>query len=255
MRFEAPLLRGRLLKRYKRFLADVVLDTGEIVTAACPNTGAMLGLTEPGAIVWLSVSANASRKYKHTWEMVEADLGAGPVLVGINSARPNALVAAALASNAIPELAGYPELRREVRYGANSRIDLLLACRHKGLCYVEVKNVHMVRRAGVAEFPDSLTARGTKHLVELGEMARAGHRAVMLFLVQRADAVEFQLARDIDPAYGAAFDAAAAAGVEMLAYRCHMAPEAITVDCRVPIAGSPALAGLHRLARAKRTRV
>ena len=151
MRFPSPLVRGRLIKRYKRFLADVALDTGEAITAVCPNTGSMHGLTEPGSVVWLSVSKVPTRRYPHTWEMVEADLGAGPSLVGINTSRPNALVAEAIAARRIPELEGYDTLRREVKYGVASRIDLLLEDAHKGLCYVEVKNVHLMRKAGLAE--------------------------------------------------------------------------------------------------------
>lgn len=237
MRFPAPLIRGRLVQRYKRFLADVTLESGEAVTATCPNTGSMKGLTEPGSVVWLSESDSPTRKYRHTWEMVEADLGQGPALVGINTSRPNALVAEAIGAGVIDGLGGYPELRREVKYGQNSRIDILLECVRKGRCYVEIKNVHMMREAGLAEFPDSVTQRGAKHLIELADTVREGHRAVMVFLIQRGDAGQLQLARDIDPAYGAAFDAARAAGVEMLAYRCRMSPEEIAVEGPVPVAG------------------
>ncbi len=246
MLFPAPLIRGRLVQRYKRFLADVTLDSGETVTATCPNTGSMRGLTQPGAIVWLSESDSPTRKYRHTWEMVEADLGQGPALVGINTSRPNALVAEAIGAGLIGDLAGYPELRREVKYGQNSRIDILLDCAEKGRCYVEIKNVHMMRRAGLAEFPDSVTARGAKHLFELADMVREGHRAVMIFLIQRGDALRLDLARDIDPAYGEAFDAARAAGVEMLAYRCRLSPEEIVVDSAVPVEGSAAGAAVRR---------
>jgi sugar fermentation stimulation protein A len=237
MRFPAPLLRGRLVRRYYRFLADLVLDSGEEVTAVCPNTGSMMGLTDPGAVVWVSTSDSPSRKYRHTWEMVEADLGKGPALVGINTGHPNVLVSEAIAGSRIRQLEGYPLLRREVKYGANSRIDILLECAERGRCYVEVKNVHMMRRAGMAEFPDSVTARGTKHLRELAEMVRQGHRAVMIFLIQRGDALRLSLARDIDPSYGSAFDEAAAAGVEMLAYRCRLSPEEVAVERQVPILG------------------
>jgi sugar fermentation stimulation protein A len=237
MRLPAPLLRGTLVQRYKRFLADVRLDDGRLVTATCPNTGSMIGLTAPGSVVWLSESDSPTRKYRFTWELVEADLGAGPTLVGINTGHPNKLVAEALAARRIRALAGYPSLRREVRYGKSSRIDLLLECADKGLCYVEVKNVHLSRRHGLAEFPDSVTVRGTKHLAELADMVRAGHRAVMVYLIQRSDARRLALARDVDPGYGAAFDAAAAAGVEAIALRCRMSPEEIVVDRPVPILG------------------
>ena len=234
MRFQTPLVRGQLLRRYKRFLADVVLDSGETVTATCPNTGSMIGLTTPGSVVWLSESDSKTRKYRHTWEMIEADLGAGPSLVGINTNRPNALVAEAIREARVAGLTDYPDLRREVKYGVNSRIDLLLECASKGLCYVEIKNVHMMRKLGHAEFPDSVTERGAKHLKELSDMVREGHRAVMMFLIQRGDAEQFSLARDIDPTYGSAFDAAQAAGVQMLAYRCRMSCDEIVLDQPVP---------------------
>jgi sugar fermentation stimulation protein A len=237
MRLPFPLLRGTLIQRYKRFLADVRLDDGRIVTATCPNTGSMIGLTTPGSAVWLSESDSPTRKYRHTWELVEADLGAGPTLVGINTGHPNKLVAEALEARRIKSLGGYPGLRREVKYGQNSRIDLLLECDRKGLCYVEVKNVHLSRRHGLAEFPDSVTERGTKHLAELSAMVREGHRAAMIFLIQRSDARRLALARDVDPAYGQAFDRALAAGVEAIALRCRMSQEEIVVDRAVPIIG------------------
>jgi len=237
MRFPKHLLRGTLIQRYKRFLADVRLDDGRTITAACPNTGSMLGLTAPGLIVWLSESDSPTRKYPFTWELVEADLGHGPTLVGINTQHPNRLVAEAMVARRIRYLAGYPDLRREVRYGENSRIDLLLACATKGLCYVEIKNVHLSRQHGLAEFPDSVTERGTKHLGEMSSMVRAGHRAVMVFLIQRNDAKKLALARDVDANYGVAFDMARAAGVEAIALRCRLSTEEIIVEKRVPIAG------------------
>jgi sugar fermentation stimulation protein A len=157
--------------------------------------------------------------------------------VGINTGHPNKLVAEALAARRIKALAGYPSLRREVKYGRNSRIDLLLECAQKGLCYVEIKNVHLSRRHGIAEFPDSVTARGVKHLAEMSDMVRQGHRAVMVFLIQRAEATRLAFARDIDPNYGAAFDKARAAGVEAVALRCRVGIDEIAVDLAVPIAG------------------
>jgi sugar fermentation stimulation protein A len=236
MRLPSPPVRGALIQRYKRFLADVRLDDGRLITATCPNTGSMLGLTAPGSIVWLSESDKPTRKYRFTWEMVEADLGHGPTLVGINTGHPNKLVAEALATRRIRQLAGYPGLRREVNYGRNSRIDLLLECARKGLCYVEIKNVHLSRRHGLAEFPDCETGRGVKHLSEMAAMVREGHRAVLVFLVQRNDARRFALARDIAPEFAAAFDAAMAAGVEAIALGCRLAPEEIVVDRTLPIA-------------------
>jgi sugar fermentation stimulation protein A len=235
MEFADPLRRGTLVKRYKRFLADVKLDDGTEITAHCANPGSMLGLAEPRSPVWLSESDNPKRKLKFSWELVEIDLGNGPSLVGINTAHPNPLVAEAISSGVIEELAGYPALRREVKYGVNSRIDILLEKTDLSRCYVEIKNVHLMRNPGLAEFPDSVTARGTKHLGELANMVAEGHRAVMVYLVQRGDADEFSLARDIDPAYGQAFDEARSAGVEAMAYACELSPESIEVKRRIPI--------------------
>ena len=237
MRFTEPLIPATLVKRYKRFLADVVLSSGEEITAHVANPGAMIGLAAPGSRVWLSKSSNVKRKLPYSWELVEVDLGAGPELIGINTAHPNLLVAEAIAANAIPELAGYAVTRREVKYGKNSRIDFLLETPSRRLCYVEVKNVHLMRHAGLAEFPDSVTARGAKHLDDLAAVAVAGARAVMLFLIQIGSAARFALARDIDPAYGAAFDRARAAGVEAIAYRCVIEHAAIALTGPVPIVG------------------
>lgn len=236
MRFPSPLVRGRLLQRYKRFLADVVLDSGEQVTAACPNTGAMLGLAAPGSVVWLSKSDSVTRKYAHTWEMVEADLGAGATLVGINPLHPNRIVAEAIEGQRVKKLAGYGSLRREVKYGEASRIDILLEDARKGRCYVEVKNVHLMRTAGRAEFPDCVTERGAKHLRELAMMVAQGHRAVMVYLIQRADAQRFAIASDFDPNYFEAFRLATAAGVEALAFRCRMGTDEISIEAPVRIA-------------------
>jgi sugar fermentation stimulation protein A len=231
MRFPAPLTEGRLLRRYKRFLADVELASGEVVTAHVANPGAMLGLAEPGMRVLLSRSASLTRKLPWSWELVEA----GGALVGINTAHPNGIVAEAIAEGAVAELAGYDILRREVRYGKNSRIDILLSGAGKPDTYVEVKNVHLSRVAGLSEFPDSVTARGAKHLAELSDMVTAGHRAVMFYFVHRGDTTAFRLARDIDPAYAVAFDKARAAGVEMLAYQCRVTREEVVVTRRLPV--------------------
>jgi sugar fermentation stimulation protein A len=231
MRFPAPLTEGRLLRRYKRFLADIELANGEVVTAHVANPGAMQGLAEPGMRVLLSRSASLTRKLPWSWELVEA---AG-ALVGINTAHPNGIVADAIAAGAVPELAGYDILRREVRYGKNSRIDILLSGAGRPDTYVEVKNVHLSRVPGLSEFPDSVTARGAKHLAELSDMVAAGHRAVMFYFVHRGDTTAFRLARDIDPTYAAAFDRALAAGVEMLAYQCRVTPEEVAVTRRLPV--------------------
>lgn len=236
MLFPDPLIPGTLIKRYKRFLADVQLEGGEEVTAHCANPGSMLGLAEPGSRVWLSPSNNPKRKLKFSWELIEVDLGKGPALVGINTSHPNGLVADAIEAGQISELSGYAGIRREVKYGENSRIDILLEDDTKPLCYVEIKNVHLMRDAGLAEFPDSVTARGAKHLNELSQMVRDGHRSVMVYLVQRDDAKRFALARDIDKNYAAAFDAARAVGVEAIAYDCRLTPEGIDVSKALPIA-------------------
>jgi len=235
MQFPAPLLRGTLIQRYKRFLADIRLESGETITATCPNTGSMMGLTTPGLPVWVSTSDSPTRKYKHTWEMLEVDLGQGPSLVGINTNHPNALVSEAILAKRVAALKGYESLRREVKYGTNSRIDILLESAGKPPAYVEVKNVHMMREAGLAEFPDSVTARGLKHLLELGQMVRAGHRAVMVFLIQRNDATRLTFAGDVDPSYVEGFAAARELGVEAIALKCALTPEGIRVEKPVPI--------------------
>ncbi|WP_029061650.1 DNA/RNA nuclease SfsA [Labrenzia sp. DG1229] len=224
MKFAAPLASGRLVKRYKRFLADVVIDeNGSEVTAHCANPGSMLGLKEPGSRVWLSQSDNPKRKLKYSWEIIEAD-GA---LVGINTAHPNKLVEEAIEAGRIKELTGYETLRREVKYGKNSRIDILLEDNNGKKTYVEVKNVHLMRQAGLAEFPDSVTARGAKHLAELADMAAEGHGAAMVFLVQRPDCDRLSLAADIDPAYASAFAAAREAGVNTYAIGCDVTLDGI----------------------------
>jgi sugar fermentation stimulation protein A len=235
MRFPAPLIPATLIRRYKRFLTDVVLPSGETVTAHCANPGSMIGLLPPGARVWLSRSDNPKRKLSHSWELVEVDLGSGAELVGINTSLPNALAAEAIAAGGIPELAGYAGVRREVKYGQSSRVDFLLECPGRPPCYVEVKNVHLMRAPGLAEFPDAVTKRGAKHLVELADMVAAGHRAVMLFLVQIGSAQRFKLARDIDPAYGRAYDAARQRGVEAIARRCRLSQDGIEVAEAIPI--------------------
>ncbi|GAB4362162.1 MAG: DNA/RNA nuclease SfsA [Oricola sp.] len=231
MKFPSPLAPGRLVRRYKRFLADVVLDDGGPVTCAVPNTGSMMGLTDPGSRVWLSVSDNPKRKYAHTLEIVEA---AG-TMVGVNTGLPNRLAEEAIRAGMIGDLAGYDGLRREQKYGRQSRIDILLDDPAKGLAYVEVKNVHLVRRPGLAEFPDTVTARGARHLDEMADMVRMGHRAVMVYLVQRGDCDRLKLCRDLDPAYCAAFDRAAAAGVEAFAIRCQITQNEIIPETTIPI--------------------
>lgn len=234
MNFKSPLLRGRLVKRYKRFLADIVLDDGREITASCPNTGSMLGLCDPGLAIWVSQTHSPTRKYAHTWELVELGQGRSRSFVGINTGHPNAIVSEAVTAGQIPPLAGYTSQRREVKYGQSSRIDLLLEDPTKGLAYVEIKNVHLLREPGLAEFPDSKTERGVKHLAELTDMVRAGHRAVMIYLIQRGDCARFRPAADIDPKYAASLVAARASGVEAYAVTCRISPEAIEVERVLP---------------------
>ncbi len=228
---DKPLVRGTLIKRYKRFLTDVRLEDGTVVTATCPNTGSMMGLLDEGNPVWLSESDSPTRKYRHTWEMVEArNPGGVAARVGLNTGLPNRLVEEAIVSGRIASLGGYGTLKREQKYGANSRIDLLLSDEARPACYVEVKNVTLSREAGLAEFPDAVTERGAKHLDELANMVRDGHRAVMVYLAQRTDALGFRLAHDIDPRYRNAWHAATEAGVESIAVACHLSDDEIVVD-------------------------
>lgn len=234
MIFEPVLKGGVLLRRYKRFLADIVLDTGETITAHTPNTGSMLGCAVPGSRVWLSHSANPGRKYAHSWELVEVAPG---VTVGINTHLPNRLVQEGIEQGRIPELQGYAKLRREVRYGEEgSRIDLLLSdhARHPD-AFVEVKNVTAAVEAGIALFPDAVSARGSKHLRELANQAERGQRAVILFCVQRCDVHEVRPADAIDPLYGETLRKALERGVEALAYQVRVSPEGAELLQRLPV--------------------
>jgi sugar fermentation stimulation protein A len=228
MKFPAPLIEGKLVQRYKRFFADVVLPNGETVTAHCANSGSMLSVKEPGSRVWISPAANPERRLKYTWELIEI----GGAMVGINTGHPNRVVAEAITAGEIPELRGYASLKREQKYGKNSRIDVLLEDPARPPCYVEVKNVTMKRLPGPlapAEFPDSVTERGAKHLREMSDMVAAGGRAVMFYFVQRTDARRFGVAADIDPAYAEALTAALKAGVEAVCYGCDVNPDGISI--------------------------
>ena len=232
MQFKSPLQRGKLLQRYKRFLADVVLDDGKTVTAACPNTGAMLGLTTPGATVYLSRSESPTRKYPNTLEIVDRP---GYGLIGINTSHPNYLFEEALRDGRLPMLADYASIRREVKYGVNSRIDLLLENPGLPICYVEVKNVTLYRRPNHAEFPDCVTERGAKHLRELSTMVSLGHRAIMAYVIQGGNPKDFAFTADLDPAYVAAFRQAKKAGVEAMALTCDVSPDKIEITGLIPI--------------------
>ncbi len=235
MQFPSSLVYGTLIKRYKRFLADVRLesgdDRGEEITVHCPNPGAMMGITVPGLRVALSKAANPLRKLCYSWEMVCLN----EVWIGVNTSNPNRIVGEALALNSIPELAGYQQCKPEVKYGKNSRIDFLLSDGPTALCLVEVKNVHLIRQDALAEFPDCVTARGAKHQQELSLQAKNGVRSVVLYVVQRDDAQSFRTAADLDPAYAHAAAEAALAGVETLAYSCHMAASGITLKQKLRV--------------------
>ncbi len=232
MEFARPLVRARLLRRYKRFLADVTLEDGREVTAHCANPGAMTGVAQPGAAVWLEPAANPARKLQWSWRLTELP---GGHLAGIDTAVPNRVVAEALAAGAIPALAAHARVRAEVRYAAASRVDFLLSGDGLPDAYVEVKNVHLRRTGSLAEFPDSVTARGARHLGDLAVMAAAGHRAVLLYVVQRTDCDAVALAADIDPAYAKAAAAARAAGVEMLAHATRITRAGVWLDRALPV--------------------
>ncbi len=229
MRFETPLVPARLIRRYKRFLADCRLEDGREVTAHCANPGSMMGLAEPEQKIWLEPNDDPKKKLKYGWRLVDHENGH---FTGVDTSVPNKALRAALLAREIPELAAYETNRPEVKYGENSRIDFLLTQPGLPDAYVEVKSVTLSRQPGLAEFPDSVTARGTKHLGELSAMAAQGHRAIMLYLVQRTDCDRFALAADIDPAYADAFKTAQAQGVERLAIGTRISSEGVWVDTK-----------------------
>lgn len=235
MHFIDKLIRGRLVRRYKRFLADVEFDDGTIVIAHCANPGSMIGISIPGSEVWLTPNRNPNAKLDWRWELVRIE-GA---LIGINTMRPNDLVYEAINKNLMSELVGYTNTRREVRYGRNSRIDLLLEDDKRPRCYVEVKNVNLRRPQGcfptAAEFPDAVTKRGVKHLEEMSDMVAEGARGVMTYIVQRGDCDHFRIASDIDPTYASALTKAREAGVETICYACDVQTNGIVVDRMLPL--------------------
>jgi sugar fermentation stimulation protein A len=235
MLFPSPLERGRLVQRYKRFFADVVMDDGREITAHCPNPGAMLGLNTPGLPAWLSRSDNPKRKLAHTLELVEADGG----LVGVNTMHPNRLAAEALELDLIPELSGYASIRREVNYGTNSRVDFLLESPERPPCWLEIKNCHLMRTPGLAEFPDCVAARSSRHLRELAAMTVQGHRAAVLFVVQRMDCESFSACAELDPLFARTLDDVADQGVEVLVYACDVAQTGIAIARRLPWLRAP----------------
>ncbi len=240
MRFPTPLIPARLIRRYKRFLADVVLEDGTEGIAHCPNPGSMMGLAEPGMRLWLEPNDDPKKKLRYSWKLVELP---DDHLAGIDTAVPNRVVKEALLAGRAPALAAYKTVRPEVPYGKASRIDFLLT--EPGLpdAYVEVKNVHLRRDGDWAEFPDCVTTRGAKHLGELSDMVAAGHRAVMLYLVQRTDCARFRLAGDLDPGYARAFDTARAAGVEMQCFGTRIDRQGVTFGPALPIDAAPQASG------------
>ena len=236
MRFQSPLIPARLIRRYKRFLADVVLDDGREVTAHCPNPGAMLGLAEPGSLIWLEPNDDPRKKLKFGWRLTQLD---GSNFAGIDTGVPNKVVGEGLRSGLVEPLSGYTDIRAEVAYGVRSRVDFFCQANDLPDTYVEVKSVTLRRDSPWAEFPDCVTARGAKHLAELTEMVAQGHRAVMLYLIQRTDCTGVRIAGDLDPSYARAFDAARTAGVEMIAYGTEITQDGVSLGVRHYVDASP----------------
>ncbi len=232
MRFQTPLVPARLIRRYKRFLADCRLEDGTEVVAHCANPGAMTGLAEPGAKIWLEPNDDPKKKLNFGWRLVEDARGH---FTCVDTSIANRVVGEALRAHQIAPLSDQPDVRAEVRYGQASRVDFLLSGAGSDT-YVEVKSVTLCRRAGLAEFPDSVTRRGARHMEELAAMARQGHRAVILYLLLRGDCTRFDVARDIDPAYGAAFDVARNTGVEVMCHATAITPQSITIERAIPVA-------------------
>lgn len=230
-----PLISATLIKRYKRFLADVELDGGEVITVHCPNTGAMTGCAEPGSRVWLSLSDNPKRKYPYTWELVDTLSGDRAC---VHSVKANALVKEAIEGGVVEALSGYDRIRTEVKFGAeNSRVDLLLES-DGDQCFVEVKSVTLLLDKGLGVFPDAVSERGRKHLRELIEVKRQGHRSVLFFCVQHSGIERVAPADLIDPRYGETFREALAAGVEVIAYGANISLQAIILENSLPVLDS-----------------
>ncbi|RCL02643.1 MAG: sugar fermentation stimulation protein A [Candidatus Tokpelaia sp. JSC188] len=233
MFFNTPLVGGMLIRRYKRFLADIILDNGTEITASVPNTGSMLGLSEPGMRVWLSESSSPTRKYRHRLEIVEAQ----NTLVGINTNFPNKIGEEAIRIGLLPAIRDddYDIILHEQRYQKNSRIDLLLRGRNHRDTFIEIKNVHYMRTFGLAEFPDTVTVRGAKHLSALRQVVQEGHRGIALFIIQRNDCDRLAICNDLDPCYGQQFVRAHKSGVEIYAIRCKISTNSIVAEKPVPI--------------------
>lgn len=223
------LVTGTLIKRYKRFLADIQLDNGDMVTAHCPNSGSMKACCEPGRPVYISHQDKPGRKLKYTWELIDM----GSSLVGVNTNMPNRLVKSSVEAGAVPELAGYETVRSEVKVSDHSRLDLMLTDPVKADCYIEIKNCTLVDQ-GHAQFPDAVTQRGLKHIHELESLLQQGNRCVMFYLIQRMDVDRFSPADHIDPAYGKGLRHAVEQGVEVLVYDTIITPQSITIGNKVP---------------------
>ena len=231
MQFQTPLVPARLLRRYKRFLADVLLEDGQQVTAHCPNPGSMMGVCQPGTRVFVEPNSDPRKKLKYAWRLVDHENGH---MTGIDTGAANKIVKEALVARKIALFETYETLRAEVKYGTQSRVDFLLTEPGQKDIYLEVKSVTLMRKKGVAEFPDSVTARGLKHLQELAHVAEMGHRGVILFLIQRSDSHVCDIARDIDPAYAEGLVYALARGVEILCMDCQLSEDGIDIDKPVP---------------------
>ena len=226
MKFETPLIPGELIKRYKRFLADIRLEDGTVVTAHCPNSGSMKGCAFPGGEVRLSHRTNPKRKLQYTWEMIHN----GRCWIGINTQIPNIITLEALKAGRIHELCEYNKIRREIQYGEKCRLDFLAKNKNGALCYIEVKNVTLLDTDGCYAFPDAVTKRGKKHLLALKNIARTGHRAVMIYVIQRSDGQKFRPAKQIDPEYAACLSAVHFSGVEVLPYLAQVNPNSIELS-------------------------
>lgn len=235
MLFERPLIAATLIKRYKRFLADVIMPDGSEITVHTPNTGSMRGCAEPDSTVYLRDTQNPKRKYLWSWEMSTASSGA---LVGVSTALANALVEEAIVAGLVGDLADYARRKAEVKYGENSRIDWLLSDNNKPDCFVEVKNVTLAE-GEMALFPDAVTTRGAKHLQELMAMVAAGSRAAMVYCIQRGDVEAFKPADAIDAKYGQLLREAAANGVEIYALAAEVLPSGVTLNRNVPVVLDP----------------
>ena len=229
MKFSNNLIKAKFVKRYKRFFSDHILENGQLVTAHCPNTGAMTGVAKEGVTSWLSESDNPKRKLKWTWELTQEN----DTIVGVNTHNPNKIIQEAINNKEIKELLNYKTLKREVKYGVNSKIDIFLQDENKVNCYVEIKNVHLSREKGLAEFPDGITSRGTKHLNELINATKKGFKSYLLFVIQREDCNKFMIAKDIDPEYSKTLIKAIKHNVKILCYDCKFLSKGIILNNKI----------------------